>query len=133
MPMLTQSPSAVPSTHVRTWSMAAFAADAALDRPRASMMAAPRFWTVGMKSFSSQAWSSMTSAAPLPPTLAWNRSGYWVAEWFPQTVMLVTSWTGTPALMATGGGAWLGSWLVMVVKRSRGWSGGVCVALRAAG
>ena len=35
--------------------MAALAAEAADDEPRASMMAAPRFCTVGMKSPSSQA------------------------------------------------------------------------------
>ena len=44
----TQSPSAVPSVHVRMWSTAALAADAADDAPRASMMAAPRLATVGM-------------------------------------------------------------------------------------
>ena len=44
----------VPATQSRTWSMAALAADAALDAPRASMMAAPRCWTVGMNSFSTQ-------------------------------------------------------------------------------
>ena len=49
----TQSSGFVPITQSRTWSIAAFAADAALDAPRASMMAAPRCCTVGMKSFSS--------------------------------------------------------------------------------
>ena len=39
------------------WSMAALAAEAALERPRASMIAAPRCCTVGMKSPSIQAWS----------------------------------------------------------------------------
>ena len=47
--MLTQSPSRVPATQSRIWSTAAFAALAAEDRPRASMIAAPRFCTVGMK------------------------------------------------------------------------------------
>src|SRR5437899_105888 len=51
MPMLTQSPSGVPRVQSRTWSMAALAADAALDAPRASMMAAPRCCTVVMNSF----------------------------------------------------------------------------------
>ncbi len=51
----TQSPSGVPRTQSCTWSIAALAADAALEAPRASMIAAPRFWTVGMKSFSSHA------------------------------------------------------------------------------
>ena len=53
----TQSPSGVPSTQSCTWSIAALAAEAALDAPRASMIAAPRLPTVGMKSFSSQSWS----------------------------------------------------------------------------
>ena len=50
----TQSPSGVPSTQSWTWSIAALAADAALEAPRASMIAAPRFCTVGMKSSSIQ-------------------------------------------------------------------------------
>ena len=36
--MLTQSPAAVPCAQSRTWSIAAFAADAADDAPRASMI-----------------------------------------------------------------------------------------------
>ena len=47
--------------------MAALAADAALDAPRASMTAAPRFCTVGRKSFSSHLRSSTTSDAGRPP------------------------------------------------------------------
>ena len=70
------------------WSIAALAAEAADDAPRASMIAAPRFCTVGMKSSSIQAWSSTTSAAFLPSTSAWKMSGYWVAEWLPQIVIL---------------------------------------------
>ena len=66
--------------------MVAEAAEAADDEPRASMIAAPRLATVGMKSFSIQAWSSTTSAAFRPPTSAWKMSGYWVAEWLPQIV-----------------------------------------------
>ena len=46
--MLTQSPSGVPSTQSRTWSIAAEAAEAADDAPRALMMAAPRCCTAGM-------------------------------------------------------------------------------------
>jgi hypothetical protein len=48
MPMVTQPP-LVPSAQSRMWSMAALAAEAADDRPRASMMAAPRLPTVGRK------------------------------------------------------------------------------------
>ena len=49
-PIDTQSPSGVPSTQSRTWSIAALAAEAALEAPRASMIAAPRFATRGMNS-----------------------------------------------------------------------------------
>src|SRR5579875_2898175 len=97
----TQSPSAVPSTQSWTWSMAALAAEAALEAPRASMMAAPLFWTVGMNSFSTHSSSPITSDAGLPPILARYTSGYWVAEWLPQMVMLVTSLTGWPDLAAS--------------------------------
>ena len=40
--MLTQSPSGVPWTQVRMWSIAAAAAEAADEAPRALMIAAPR-------------------------------------------------------------------------------------------
>src|SRR5258705_284525 len=86
--MLTQLPGRVPWTQSRTWSMAAFAALAAEDSPRASMIAAPRFCTVGMKVFSSQSMSLIIGQTFLPPHSAWNTSGYWVAEWFPQIVTL---------------------------------------------
>ena len=84
--------------------MVADAADAAEDAPRASMIAAPRLATVGMKSFSIQAWSLTTSAAFLPPTSAWKMSGYWVAEWLPQIVIFLMSVTAAPVLRA--------SWLI---------------------
>ena len=44
------------------------------------MIAAPRFWTVGMKVFSSQAWSLISGQTGLPSVSARNRSGYCVAE-----------------------------------------------------
>ena len=78
--------------------MVAEAADAADEEPRASMIAAPRLATVGMKVFSSQSWSSTTSAAMRPPTSAWNRSGYCVAEWLPQIVIFLISVTAAPVL-----------------------------------
>ena len=81
--------------------MAALAAEAALEAPRASMIAAPRFWTVGMKSFSIHPRSPIVSAAPEPLTLAWNTSGYWVAEWLPQIVMFVTSLIAAAVFRAT--------------------------------
>ncbi len=59
--MLTQSSLGVPSAHDRMWPMAALAADAADDRPRASMTAAPRLATVGMNVDSTHAWSPTSS------------------------------------------------------------------------
>src|SRR5260221_1314740 len=94
--MLTQLPGRVPWTQSRTWSMAAFAALAAEDSPRASMIAAPRFCTVGMKVFSSQSMSLIIGQTFLPPHSAWNTSGYWVAEWFPQIVTLRIEASGLP-------------------------------------
>ena len=55
--------------------MVADAAEAADDEPRASMIAAPRLATVGMKSFSSQAWSPTTSAALLAADLGVEEVG----------------------------------------------------------
>src|SRR5882672_12177260 len=101
MPMETQSPSREPSDQSRTWSIAALAALAAEDRPRASMIAAPRFCTVGMKVDSSQAWSLIMGQTFLPSASAWNRSGYWVAEWLPQMVIFFTEGTSFPIFWAT--------------------------------
>ena len=81
--------------------MVAEAAEAAEEEPRASMIAAPRLATVGMKSFSSQAWSSTISAAFLPLTSAWKMSGYCVAEWLPQIVIFLMSVTEAPVLAAS--------------------------------
>src|SRR3954451_13105759 len=102
--METQSPSAEPNSQSWAASMVADAAEAADEEPRASMMAAPRLATVGMKVFSTQSWSLTTSAAFLPPTSAWKTSGYWVAEWLPQIVIWVMSVTGAP-VFAAGAGA----------------------------
>src|SRR5579862_4469413 len=102
MAIETQSPGAVPRTQSRTASQAALAALAAEDAPRASMIAAPRCCTVGMNSDSNQPWSDPTaSKAGLPATSAWKMSGYWVAEWLPQMVILAMSVTWTPALAAS--------------------------------
>jgi hypothetical protein len=60
MPMVTHLP-LVPSAQSRMWSMAALAADAADDRPRASMMAAPRLPTVGRKVLAFHSWSLIMS------------------------------------------------------------------------
>ena len=107
------------------------AAEAAEDEPRASMIAAPRLATVGMKSFSSQAWSPTSSAAFWPPTSAWKRSGYWVAEWLPQIVIFLMSVTGAPVLAASWLIARLWSRRVSAEKRSRGMSGALVIAMSA--
>src|SRR5215831_1071523 len=98
--MLTQLPAGVPSIQLRMWSIAAFAALAAEESPRASMIAAPRFWTIGMKLFSSQGWSLIIGQIFLPPHSAWNTSGYCVAEWLPQMVILRTDESGLPIFCA---------------------------------
>src|SRR6185312_7600311 len=97
----TQSSFGLPSSQERAASTVADAADAAEEAPRASMIAAPRLATVGMKSFSIQSWSLTTSAALRPPTSAWNTSGYWVAEWLPQIVIFLMSVTLAPVLRAS--------------------------------
>src|SRR6478735_6564574 len=131
MPIETQSPSGVPRDQLRTWSMAALAADAADERPRALMMAAPRWATVGMNSDSIQAWSPMTSAAGLPEISAWKTSGYWVAEWLPQMVIFFTSLTVVPDLAASWATARLWSRRVMAVKRPGSRSFAFDIAMRA--
>ena len=68
--MLMLSPAGVGVTILRTASTMPLAADAADDEPRAAMIAAPRFCTLGMNSSLSQASSLMTSAADLPPICA---------------------------------------------------------------
>src|SRR5262245_36951396 len=98
--MLTQSLAGVPLTRLLTWSMAPFAAESADDRPRALMIAAPRFWQPGTKVVSSQGRSVMTSVAGLPLIFAFVKSGYWVLEWLPQMVMPVTASLATPAFWA---------------------------------
>lgn len=122
---------AVPLTQVWTWSMAALAAEAAEDAPRASMIAAPRLATVGMKSSASHFWSLTTSAAFLPATSAWKMSGYWVAEWLPQIVSLRSSETGVPVFFESCESARLWSRRVIAVKRSRGTSGAAAWAISA--
>ncbi len=69
MPMVTHLP-LLPSAQSRIWSMAALAADAADDTPRAAMMAAPRLPTVGKKVPTFQAWSLIMSLTLAPATLA---------------------------------------------------------------
>src|SRR5262249_3760397 len=87
--------------------------------------------TVGMKSFSIQDWSLTTSAAFLPPTSAWNTSGYWVAEWLPQIVIFLMSVTAAPVLLASWLIARLWSRRVSAENRSRGMSGALVIAISA--
>src|SRR6476620_5061628 len=129
--METQSPSAEPNSQSWAAAIAADAAEAAEDEPRASMMAAPRLATVGMKSFSIQSWSLTTSAAFLPPTSAWKMSGYWVAEWLPQIVSFLMSLTVLPVLAASCDSARLWSRRVSAENRSLGMSGAFDSAISA--
>src|SRR5690606_31279812 len=126
-----QSPSGVPCVQSRTCAIAAFAADAADDAPRAWMIAAPRLATVGMKSSVSQAVSAATSAPGRPPTSAWNRSGYCEAEWLPQIVSFLISDTGVPVRAATWDSARLCSSRVIAVNRVAGTSGAFDAAMSA--
>src|ERR1700753_1929678 len=109
--------------------MAALAADAAEDAPRASMMAAPRLATVGMNGPVSHSWS-LCSAAGGRLTWVVSRSAYWVAEWLPQIVMCSISVTGTDSLVASWVRARLWSSRVIAVNRSAGTSGAWLWAMR---
>ena len=60
----------VPSAQSRMWSMAALAADAADDRPRASMIAAPRLPTCGMNVLAFHSASLTLSFNDSPLTVA---------------------------------------------------------------
>src|ERR1700720_3393895 len=111
--------------------MVADAAEAADELPRASMIAAPRLATVGMKSFSIQFWSLTTSAAFLPLISAWKTSGYWVAEWLPQIVTFLMSVTAAPVFLASCEIARLWSRRVSAENRSRGMLGALVIAISA--
>ena len=80
------------------------------------MIAAPRFWMVGMKFDSSHCWSLIMGQAALPSTSVRNRSGYWVAEWLPQMVIFFTLLTGRPTFCATWVSARLWSRRIMAVN-----------------
>ena len=57
-------------------------------------------------------------------------SGYWVAEWLPQIVMLVTSLIAAPVLPASWAIARLWSRRIIAVNRSAGMSGALLLAIR---
>src|SRR6202007_2305119 len=115
----TQSSFGLPSSQSRAASTVADAAEAADDAPRASMIAAPRLATVGMKSFSIQDGWLTPSAAFLPLISAWKMSGYWVAEWLPQMVTFLMSVTSAPVFWASCEMARLWSRRVNAENRSR--------------
>src|SRR6202011_691463 len=127
----TQSPTGVRTSYSRAASVVADAAEAADDAPRASMIAAPRLATVGMKSFSIQDWSLTTSAAFLPLISAWKMSGYWVAEWLPQMVIFLMSVTLALVFLASCEMARLWSSRVSAENRSLGMSGALFSAISA--
>ena len=100
MAMEVQAP-LVPNAQSRMWSIAEPAAEAADDRPRAAMMAAPRWATVGIKVFFTHASSLTTDLADWPLMVQCDKSGYWVAEWLPQMISLAMSVTEHLALAAS--------------------------------
>src|SRR3954452_17057174 len=119
-----------PSTQSRTWSIAAFAADAAEDAPRASMISAPPLPTRGMSSFSYQSMSPLSTARS-PFTFALNRSGNIVGEWLPHTTRSWMSPTPTSSFWASCATARFSSRRVMAVNRSLGMSGASLIAMSA--
>ena len=128
--MLTQSPSGVPCAQSRMCSIAALAAEAALDVPRAFITLAPRCCTVVMNSPRAQSFSTSALAA-LPSTVACDRSGYWVAEWLPQMVIRLTALTWWPVRAASCAQARLWSSRVMAEKLRGFMSGAFDEAIRA--
>src|SRR5271165_6720962 len=113
-----------------TLSTTALAALAALESPRALMMAAPRCCTEEMNSPLSHATSLMLSATGLPLFLAWVKSGYCVEEWLLQMAWLVTAVIATPAFLASWDLARFSSRRVMANQRSRAMSGALFMAMR---
>ena len=77
--MLIQSFIFVPMVQSLMWSIAADAADAALDRPLALMISAPLFCTRGINSFLTH-YSPRELAALSPLRFKSLPSGYWVVE-----------------------------------------------------
>ena len=128
--MLTQSPSGVPSAQSRMWSIAAEAAEAAEEEPRALMTAAPRCCTVGMNS-SRYHFVSTSDFAGLPPTVQCAMSGCCVALWLPQTIMRRMSVTCVPVFAASWPSARLWSSRIIAVKLRRSMPGAFDAAISA--
>src|SRR5262245_1077196 len=129
-PALKQSPAGVGLEAERRLSIAAFAAEAADDAPRALITAAPRLATVGMNVSASHAASLMTWGAGFPPIVAFLKSGYCVSLWLPQMVTRFTSPTPTPAFFASCAAARFWSSRVMANHRSAGTLGACDFAIR---
>ena len=95
------------------------------------MIAAPRFCTVGMKSFSSQSWSPTTSAAFCRRPRRGTGRGTGSRSGCPRSSSLRISVTLTPVLCASWAIARLWSRRVIAEKRSRGMSGALLIAISA--
>ena len=118
--MLTQSPAGVPSIQSRTWSIAAFAADAADDEPRASMTAAPRCCTVGMNVvLDPRLVADHVGRVAAADLRRGTRRGTASRSGCPRSSCCVTSATAAPVFAATWALARLWSSRVIAVKRSR--------------
>src|SRR5215475_11412177 len=130
MPIVTHLPF-VPRTQSRTWSIAAFAAEAADDRPRASMIAAPRLPTVGMNVLRFHSSSLISLVRSWPSAVATRKSGYIVGEWLPHTTSFSIDDTGLPDLAASCDSARLWSRRSMAVKFFFGRSGADFMAIYA--
>lgn len=97
------------------WESAALAALAAEDKPRASMIYAPLFWTLGMNLLVYQSFPT-PSRTGLPLTVAHSKSGDIVGEWLPHTTTFFTSLTVECVFSATCHTALSWSSLVMAQK-----------------
>lgn len=86
-----------PKNQLLICSRAAFPALAALERPLASMISAPLFWTLGIK-VPSYHYFPTKSTADFPLTWAQVKSGNIVGEWFPHITHFVISATADPVL-----------------------------------
>ena len=96
-----KSPVILPVAQLLTWSIAAEAAEAADDLPRALMISLPRCWTVFRKSPSNQDESPIASVAGSPAIVASNQFGNIVGEWLPHTPRFFTEDTGRPDFAAS--------------------------------
>src|SRR5690349_12815943 len=111
--------------------MAALAAEAAEERPRAAMIAAPRLPTVGRNVSRFHASSLIMALSGLPLALAKRYSAYIVGEWLPHTTSFSIASTGWPLFCASCDSARLWSSRSMAVKFLRGSDGADFIAIKA--